>query len=195
MKALQISTVLLMIFFAVGSLSAQYTSNYDENVDFSQFKTYAFAGWSPESDKRVNEMDKVRVENAFKAELDARGMTYVEKDADAVFTLFVVVNTKTSTNAYTTYTGGYGFYGGWGWGYGGMGMGIGGSYTTYSESSYNEGTLVVDMYNDADKKMVWQGVIQTVVKDNPKKRQKTIPMKVKKLMKKYPVKPVKKKKK
>ncbi len=113
------------------------------------------------------------------AEFEKRGVQLVDSEGDAAITLFIVVSGKTNTTASTNYLGGMGYRGAWGWG-------SGATTTTYSEDDYLEGTLVVDMYDEDTKQLVWQGVIQTVVQENPQKREKTIPKKMKKLMKKYP---------
>ncbi len=180
-------TLVFTLFLAVafsGNLNAQVKSDYDKNADFTKYKTYSFLGWQKESDQQVNEFDKKRIYDAFLAEFSARGMEYVETGGDASITFFVVVNAKTSTTAYTSYTGGYGYQGRWGWG-----MGPGGyATTTYNESDYNEGTFVVDMYDNDTKSLVWQGILTKVITEKPEKREKTIPKSVKKLMKKYPVK-------
>jgi hypothetical protein len=84
--------------------------------------------------------------------------------------------------------GGYGYGPRWGWG---MGAGMGTSTTTYVEDDYMEGTLVMDMYDAKSKSMVWQGILNTNVKENPEKREKSIPKNIKKLMKEYPIKPTK----
>jgi len=72
-----------------------------------------------------------------------------------------------------------------------MGAGMGSATTTYNESDYNEGTFVISMFHGTSKNMVWQGIITSVVKEKPDKRDKTIPKKMKKLMKEYPVNPIK----
>jgi hypothetical protein len=71
-----------------------------------------------------------------------------------------------------------------------MGAGMGTSTTTFSEDDYNVGTFVVSMHDGTGKHLVWQGVITSVVKEKPQKREKSIPKKMKKLFKSYPVKPV-----
>lgn len=173
---------------------SQAKSDYNKDTDFSKYKTYSFAGWQKDSDKQLTDFDKERLLKAFKAEFDARGMSSVESGADVTVTLYVVIEKKTSTTAYTDFNGGMGYHGAWGWGRGmgmGMGMGMSTATTTYSEDDYNEGTLVADMYDAGTKDMVWQGVLQAVVQDKPSKRDKTIPKHVSKLMKEYPVKPTK----
>ncbi len=184
-------TLIFALFLTVAfssNLTAQVKSDYDKNADFTKYKTYSFLGWQKESDQQLNEFDKKRIYDSFKSEFSARGMEYVETGGDVSITFFIVVNAKTSTTAYTNYTGGYGYSGRWGWG-----MGPGGyATTTYSESDYNEGTFVIDLYDNDTKSLVWQGILTKVVNEKPEKREKTIPKSVKKLMKKYPVKPVKK---
>ncbi|PIB35986.1 hypothetical protein BFP72_11565 [Reichenbachiella sp. 5M10] len=163
---------------------AQVKSDYNKDADFSTYKTYTFAGWEKKSDSTLNEFDKKRILDALKAEFSARGMEVVNTDADAVITLFIVVDQKSSTTAYTDYNSGLGYGGrGWGWGYGAGGT----ATTTYSESDYKEGTLVVDMYDADNKDLLWQGVMVTTVNEKPAKRDKTVPKKIKKLMKSYPV--------
>ena len=127
------------------------TSDYDGTVDFTKYKTFEYYGWAEESDKILNRFDKERLEKAFGAEFAKRGLQYVQSDGDMVVSLFVVVDQKTSTTAYTNNygMGGYGYGAGWGW-YGGYGaMGMGQSTTTYSEKDYLEGTLVVDVFDKA----------------------------------------------
>lgn len=173
---------LLTVLVLTQTSIAQVKSDYNKEADFSKYKTYTFAGWQEDSEKQINQLDKDRIQKAIRAEFDKRGMEFVESDGDAIITLFIVFDQKTSTTAYTNYNGGMGYGGRWGWGYGGMGS----STTTYSESDYIEGTLVIDMYDSESKDLQWQGIITSTVKDNPKKREKTIPKKIAKLMKQYP---------
>ena len=179
--------VFLISFFAFTVLGfAQVKSDYDKNVDFTTYKTYTFAGWQEDSDKILNDFDKKRIKESLKAEFASRGLSPVQSNGDATITLFIVVNQKTSTTAYTSFNGTYGYRGRWGWG---TGPGMVTANTTYSENDYLEGTLVVDMYDSAGKNLIWQGIITTIIKSKPEKREKSIPKNIKKLMKKYPVKP------
>jgi hypothetical protein len=182
---------ILSITLLCGKGFGQVKSDFDKSTDFTQYKTYYFEGWQENSDKQLNDFDKRRILDSFKAEFDSRGLTPVtdQSQADAAVALYLVLDNKTSTTAYTDYMGGMGYGPRWGWGMGGMGMGT--ATTTYSEDDYIEGTLVVDMYDAAEKKLVWQGILTTVVKDNPKKREKTIPKKIHKLMREFPVDPSK----
>jgi len=187
MKTIIKTFSLLFLFLLSTTTQAQVKSDYDKTIDFSQYKTYSFGGWENDSDKILTSFDKKRITDAMVNELSARGMSYIQEGGQAVITLFIVVNQKTSTTAYTNYNGSMGYRGRWGWGYGGMGT----ATTTYNENDYLEGTFVVDMYDNTSKDLIWQGIITSVVTEKPEKREKTIPKKIKKLMKAYPVKPLK----
>lgn len=179
----------LALFLTLCVASAQVKSDYDKDADFGQYQTYTFQGWEKNSDQILNEFDKERILNSFANELAIRGMTKDDSNPDVGITLYVVVDDKTSTTAYTTYNGGMGYGAGrWGWG---MGMGMGSSTTNYTENDYKQGTLVCDFYDQSTKSLVWQGVLTTVVKEKPKKREKSIPKNISKLMKQYPVDPIK----
>ncbi len=188
-KLKTLATLFLVVLFA-GQLYAQVKSDYDKKADFTKYKTYTFKGWEKNSDKILNDFDKKRILEAFRDELDAREMTKDDNSPDVAITLYIVVDNKTSTTAYTNYNGGMGYgVGRWGWG---MGMGgMASSTTTYSEDDYKQGTLVVSFYDESSKNLVWQGVLTKVVNEKPEKRDKSIPKNVKKLMKRYPVKPMK----
>lgn len=177
---------MLIVLFTLLSnkIIGQVKSDYDKTIDFSKYKTYTLAGWEENSDQILTDFDKKRILDALQAEFSKRGLQAVQNDGDAYITLFIVVNRKTSTTAYTNYNGAMGYGGRWGWGYGG---GMGTATTTYSENDYNEGTFVIDMYDKEGKNLIWQGIITSVVQEKPEKRDKTIPKKVAKLMKKYPI--------
>jgi len=189
-KAILILGAMLLFVSVSNNVFAQVKSDYDKSTNFSKYKTYTFGGWEKDSDKILTNFDKKRVTEAMANEFNSRGMSHVESGGDAVITLFIVIKQKTSITAYTDFNGGMGYYSrrGWGMGYGGMGLS---ATTTYSENDYLEGTFVVDMYDSESKELIWQGIITTIIKEKPSKREKTIPKKVKKLMKKFPIKPMK----
>lgn len=187
MKSTIISTVNILLFLLSICFSyGQVRSDYDKDTDFSKYKTYTFQGWEKDSDQQLNDFDKQRITDAFKHELQIREITHEDSNPDVGITLFVVVDERTSKTAYTNYNGGMGYGRSWGWG-----AGMGSSTTTYSERDYTVGTIVIDFYDEQTKELVFQGTLQTEVKEKAKQREKSIPKNVAKLMKKYPVKPVK----
>lgn len=187
MKSKSTFLIFLLIILVIGACSGlKVTSDYDKSVDFSKYKTFEYYGWAEESDKILNRFDKERIETAFGDEFAKRNLKLVDRDGDLVVSLFVVVDQKTTTTAYTDHfgMGGYG-YGGWGWGYGGMGYGS--STTRYSENDYLVGTLVVDVFDKATKKLVWEGVGEKTVDENPNTRERNIPKVAAQIMKSFPI--------
>lgn len=183
MKSVRILFILTVLFAITSCSPVKVVTDVDKTVDFSAYKTYSFLGWQDDSDRLLTDFDKKRVRDAFKSEFEARGMSYMEENGDMDITLFFVIDQKTSTTAYTDYYGGgYGSYNrygrGWGHGY---------ASTTYSESDYLEGTLVMDVFDGTSKDQIWQGIATSTIVENPAKREKTIPTKIGALMNKFPV--------
>ncbi len=191
-----LSIISITALFVLGSCSSiTVTADYDKTIDFEKFKTYSYHGWAKDSDKILSPFDKERLEASFKEEFDKRGLTLVKEDADLVVALYIVTQEKTQQVANTTSMGGYA-----GWGYGryygygpgwGWGPGYGTSVTTVSNYDYTMGTLVCDVFDAAEKKLIWEGVGSGTVDDNPQTREKNIPKAVAAIMSKYPVKPLK----
>ena len=196
-KLTSILFAIVVSFALVSCSSIKYNVDLDGSADFPSFKTYQFYGWAEESNKILNTIDQERVESAFGRELDKRGMKYVEEGGDLVVTLYIITEEKTSKSATTTNMGGgygygYGGYYGYGpsYGWGGAGMG-GSSHTTYSEYDYTVGTLIIDIYDAKDKKLIWESISKGTLKEKTKGREERINSTVSKMMIKYPVEPIK----
>ena len=168
-------------------VSAQkVTTDMDDTYDFSKIKTWEWIGFQ-EGSTELNDLDRKRMGDAFLSEFNERKMVYQQEDADVAISIFIVVSKETSTTAYTNYYGGSGYR----HGRGGRGWGGGHASTTYTESDYLQGTLVLDVFDVKSQELIWQGVASGVVKEKPEKREKSIPKTVGKLMKKFPVAKVK----
>ncbi len=190
-KSILIIGVILGLAFLNSCSSLKVYSDFDSSAEWSKFKTYEYYGWAEESDRILNSLDRDRIENAFGEEFKARGLEYVEKGGDMIVTLFVVVEQKTSTTATTSSMGGAygGYYGGY-YGYGpGYGWGGGHSTTSIQEYDYQVGTLVCDVFDAKDEKLIWEGIGSKTLDENPQTRDKNIPKAVKAIMSKFPVKP------
>lgn len=187
MKTIKLFTFIALAAMISSCSTVKVVADMDKTVDFTKYETYSFLGWQDNSGKLLNDFDKKRLRDAFVSEFEARGMKSVPENGDMDITLYIVVDQKTSTTAYTNYYGGAGGYGGYNR-YGG-GWGYGAATTTYSESDYLEGTLVMDVFDGESKDQVWQGIATSTVVENPDKREKSIPAKISALMKKFPVQP------
>lgn len=189
---LSLLTIVMILSSCAGSIKV--SSQYDSKVDFTQYKTYSYLGWSNNSDELMTDFDKRRVESSFAHEFESRGMKYVQTAADIEISLFLVTEQKTATTAYTNH---YGVGGPYGYGYGGYsgyyygspwGWGGGHATTTYSQYDYTVGTLVCDVFDAKEKKLIWQSVGVGTVDNNPATRDKGIAKAVAKIMSLYPIK-------
>jgi len=188
MKKLLLLSALAVVMIISSCSSLTVTSDYDKSVDFTQYKTYSYYGWADNSDRILTPFDKERIEKAFADEFNKRGLTFQKEGGDLTVALYIVTEQKQQTTATTTGVGGmYGGYGGYrgygpGWGWGG-GM----STTSYNTYDYTVGTLVCDVFDTKEKKLVWEGIGQGTVDDNPQSREDGIPKAVAKIMAQYPV--------
>jgi len=114
---------LVLIWFFVASCSSdlQVSADYDKTVDFDSYKSFFFLPWDAENSKLINEIDQYLLTNAVKGQMIDRGYAYGENAGDMAISLFIVLEDKSSTTAYTNHYGGYGYGGyyygpGWGWG-------------------------------------------------------------------------------
>jgi len=183
-------TFLVLIAFMFAVLSAcsnkiTISYDYDKEADFTKYKTYSYYGWAKGSDVIVNPFNKERIESAVADELNKRGLSYVESGGDLTVSLFIQFDQKTGVNAYTDhYTAspyGYRYGPGWGWGYGY-------SSTTYHEYDYMVGTLVIDVFDHQQKKLIWQGVGSKTVDEKLNNNEYGINRAVRGIMSKYPIK-------
>lgn len=180
---------LLLLIIASSCSSLSVSSDYDKTTDFTKFKTYSYYGWADNSDKILNQLDKDRIEKAFESEFDKRGLKLVQSGGDLVVTLYIVTEQKQTTTATTTgMSGGYGGYYGYGPGYG---WGGGMATTTYNTYDYIEGTLVIDIYDENGKTLIFESIGKGTVEEKAKNRDKSIPIAVTAMMREYPVKPIK----
>jgi hypothetical protein len=76
---------------------------------------------------------------------------------------------------------GYGYGGGY---YGrGAGMGMSMGTSTSRVVTYDKGTLIIDIWDADEKKLVWRGSTTDTVSDNPKKMEKRLKKMLDKLVK------------
>ncbi len=191
MKKLILYT-LLIVFILSACSSLDVTNNYDKSVDFKNFSTYSLFPWDTHNDKAINDYDKYTIISSIKDEMESRGYAYVENNGDLIVSLFVVLQNKTSYQAYTTHYGGYAGYGG-GWGYYGSpwaygyGWGPGYSSTTVQSTNYKQGTLIIDIFQLDNKKLIWQGIGSGEVIEDLEERDRKLPKRISQVFRKFPI--------
>ena len=175
----------------VGLARAQdVTYNFDQNADFSKYKTYRWEKHPNSVD--VDELTLGQLATGFDAELTKKGLT--RKDSDPTDLVIVFQIAVTQEKQITTYSDNFGYGAGWGrgwYGYGGMAT----TTTRGTTTTILIGSIVLDMYDVAAKNLVWRGMASKTIdqKANPEKRQKNINKAAAKMLKNYPPPPPKEK--
>jgi hypothetical protein len=172
-----------LLFVAENALSQDVRYNFDKDTNFSKFKTYKWVNIKDAA--KVNGLVDQQIKDAIDAELAAKGLTKVEDDSANLYVGFQAAIGQ--EKQYTSYSSDWGYGGGWyrgGW-YGG---GMGSSTTTGQTDTIYVGQLAVDMYDSANKDLVWRGVASKTIneKAKPDKQQKNLAKAMKKLFKNYP---------
>ncbi len=178
MRALRFGTTVLLAAFSLSACSTlSVTTDYDRTVDFSKLKTFRFE----QVTEIRNQLLYDRVTRAITTELEAKGLSRADADADLVVAVHGRVDNQTQVR-----TDSFGY--GWGrWGYWGRGpYGYGGSTTTVSQVPV--GTLVVDLVDAKAKQLVWQAVAKDTLKQSatPEKRDARVNEAMREIFAAYP---------
>lgn len=161
----------LLVFLSACS-SIKISHDFDRNVDFSQYKTYALTQESAQM--AVDDLNRNRIIRAVETQMAAQGFTKSDQP-DVLVDLYVKKMERKEARAVTNNMGmagpgmwmgpgmGPGMMGPWGWGH------MGGFSTTQIQyHKYVDGTLFVSMIDSNQKAMVWQGRATKTL--NPKAR-------------------------
>lgn len=147
----------ILIFAGCSSISVH--QDYDPEYDFTKLKTYGFIPLKSEAG--IDQLSADKLSAAIKNELNNKGYSLSEA---ADFGIALMFSSKTKTNI-QSYGYGYG-YGYWGRpGYGGMG-GV-------DVTQYDEGTLVIDIIDMAEQKLVWRGIGSGAMSQSPTVEERT----------------------
>jgi hypothetical protein len=166
---------LLLVLGASAAAAQEVTYNFDQDTNFAHFKTYKWV--SIKNAQHVDDLTARQITAALDAELAKRGLSKTDADnADLYIGYQTAIGEQRQWNAYNT---------GWGagprWG-GGMGM------ATATSSTIRVGQLDLDMYDSANKRLVWRGTVTKSLDPTakPDKRQKNLQKAVEKMLKNYP---------
>jgi len=155
------------------TVSAQdVRTNSMPGTDFSKFKTYRWV--TVEGARYPNQILDAQIKQAIDTQMAAKGFTKTDSEnADLDLTYQASVSQQTQWSAYGT---------------GGMRWGWGGGMAVATPTKINTGTLILDMYNPAQKQLVWQGTATKTVNpgNSQEKIQKNLDNAMKKLLKDFP---------
>lgn len=176
-KVFKLLPLILIALLITSCVSVRVASDYDKDVDFNTYKTFAFYKTGIDQ-AEISDLDKRRILRAIETELLAKGFTK-SQNPDLLVSIFTKSREKINV-----YNGGYGGYGyGWGWSpwyWGGYGYGYG------HVSKSTEGSLYIDLIDASKKELVWQGIGTGYLTRTMNKKEERIKEFVLKIMEKYP---------
>lgn len=164
-KFILLLTSVFMLSLAACSSLPSAESDWDENYDFSNVKTYSFIDREKlrSMTPLTNDITRNRIESAIERVMNAKGFSYVAdaSKADALVSYHVTTKDKQDIRTYNM-----GVNNCWRCGYGrGMGVGVGYSNTDVRVKDYVEGTLIVDMISPATNQAVWRGQLSAKISE------------------------------
>jgi len=151
------------------------TTDYDPAVSFSAFSTYDWI----DSEGQVDNITSSRVRQSVDAAMTAKGFTQSTSNPDLAVSYQVTTAERRSFNTVNA---------GWGGGYRGAGWGMGMGTSTTTEQVWNEGSLVLGIFDTGSKNLVWTGTATTDIDQSrsPQERQELIDSAVNKMMGDFP---------
>ena len=161
------------------------TADYDHAADFSQYKTFMIYDLSTK--KAVSELNVARVTKAIRANMVKKGFVEVTENPDMMVNATSILKNKQTVTANTTSYGYGGYYRPYG--YWGGGVGFSGGTTTFDTYDYVDGSLIIDVVNSKEQKLLWQGIGNAEIDKKPNDPEKFINDAVAKIMDGFPPKP------
>lgn len=172
MRTLSALTAALLVAACSGIST---TTDFDPAVDFSGFSTYDWI----DSEGQVDNITSSRIRTSVNAAMAERGFSRSSSNPDLAVSYQVTSAERRSFNTVNA---------GWGGGYrwGGWGMGMGTSTTT--EQVWNEGTLILAIFDVESRNLVWTGSATTDIDGSrtPEERQKLVDDAVNKMLGDFP---------
>ncbi|MEN9337649.1 MAG: hypothetical protein RLZZ500_2636 [Bacteroidota bacterium] len=172
MKKLFLFSAVLALFLTSCS-AVHVNADYDQNVKFDQFKTYAYQK-SVIDKAEISDLDKRRILRSIDETMSAKGFT--KSDTPDVLVSFFTKE-KEQVNVYNN---NWGF--GWGWGWNPWMWG-GGYNSTYR---YTEGVLTINIVDAKTKELIWQGVGEGELTKRTEKKDENIKQFVTQILAEYP---------
>ena len=160
--------LLSAVALATAAFAQHVAVDYDRAANFKQIKTYSWA--------KLHTADPImdnRVKEAIDQELAAKGWSQVPNGGDIAL---VVVEQTSVREQYDSF---YNGFGGRRWG-GGM------VDETTTVNNYEVGTLIVSMFDDNSKQLIWRATASGDVSDSPQKKIKSLAKVLQKMFKNFP---------
>lgn len=170
--------VMLMLLALTSCGTVNVSNDYDRNVNFQEFKTFAFHKKGL-NNLKMNDLDKRRVVVAVQKNLEEKGlkMANSEKSADLIVNL--VAKTQKHVNVdvdpwYNPWLSPWGPYS------------YGGYWGAPNVRKYHDGVLIIDLVNRKNNTLIWQGMGEGLNLYKLSDKVERIPKAVSEILKYYP---------
>lgn len=151
----------------IAVLGQQVSVNYNHDVDFSQFHTYA---WGSNNANAIKDSILAQVaQQDINAAMQSKGLTMVQENQnpDLLLTANGGMREQTSWNA---------------WGMRGW---VGGMGSITPEQNV-VGTMIVDLFNAKSQELVWRGIAENTLNNKGNKNQEMVRKAIDKMFKQWP---------
>lgn len=162
--------LLLMALFVITAEAQRAHIDYDHACDFSGYKTYRWAGEAQE--QPLNQLMMRRLTDFVEEAMGARRLKRVETGGDLILQYHVSLAQQ---EQYTTYADAIGP--GWGWG---------SAFSTTVVNPILLSTLILDVVDAKQNRLIFQGVSTMTVSSRPEKNTKRLAKAVNEIFEKYP---------
>ena len=176
MKFTKFALLLALPLVTASCSTVRVASDYDKEINFASYKTYAF--FKPGIDQvKISELDKKRILRAIEANMTGKGFTKSE-NPDMLISFFTKERDRVDV-----YNDAWGY--GWGWGWGPY---YGAGYWGPAVSTSTEGSLYIDFIDARKNQLVWQGIgtATLVTSGNVEKKEARINKIVAEVIQQYP---------
>jgi hypothetical protein len=148
--------VSILALLAACTSTPKVSTDYDPQYDFASIKTYYLVDHNLAAQTGGTSLTDQRANRELAAAMKRRGISPASmEEADIILTFHIVAQDRTKVTSYNN-SYGYSRYGYGSGGYGGNQVDV---------RQYTEGTLLVDLVDPKEKRIVWRGQTSTVIKE------------------------------
>jgi hypothetical protein len=154
-----------LIALALGACSSMgVQTDFSQEVDFSEFKTFRYED-SNQSLASSSPLAHERIVAAIRREMVAAGLTETTSNPDVAVTYVGSVDQQVQFQTTHVSTGGWGR-----WGRGSVGVGSSSTRAT----TFDEGTMVIDIWQVEGDQLVWRSVITDTLSSNSERNREMV---------------------
>jgi Domain of unknown function (DUF4136) len=172
---------LLLLLMSALPAAAKLATDFNPNLDFSKFKTFAFIGGVEQLVRMQVNPDQLnnRIHRAVTRELTAKGLREVQPEENPDLVVRYSVNSQKGVDVGTTTNWGvYGPYYGYHWGF---------VYHSMDTFTNHQGTLGIELIDEKARDLAWHMFASVrIIHNDPDKVWKTADGNIENAFKRYP---------